>query len=89
MISVIVPIYNSVKHLDLCIGSFLQNQTKLNEMIVVIDGLIETNKSIIEKYSKKSNIKFICLNNNVGMCRAQNIGATNASSNKILACSSL
>lgn len=82
MISVIIPTYKSSTSLDLCIKSAIEGQTKKNEIIVVVDGTFEINKTILEKYNE--DILILNLENNVGTCRATNLGVYNSTSEKIL-----
>ena len=82
MISVIIPTYKSPEVLDLCIKSALQGQFTKNEIIVVVDGTYDINKSVLEKYDEE--ISILNLPSNVGTCRATNLGAYNATSEKIL-----
>ena len=82
MISVIIPTYKSPEVLDLCIKSALQGQFTKNEIIVVVDGTYDINKSVLEKYDEE--ISILNLPSNVGTCRATNLGVYNATSEKIL-----
>ena len=82
MISVIIPTYKSPEVLDLCIKSALQGQFTKNEIIVVVDGTYDINLSVLEKYDEE--ISILNLPSNVGTCRATNLGAYNATSEKIL-----
>ena len=82
MISVIIPTYKSPEALDLCLRSAIQGQVRKNEIIVVVDGFYELNKEVLEKW--KDSIDILNLEQNVGLCRATNLGVYNASSTKIL-----
>lgn len=75
-ISIVIPTYNSPETLDLCLSSIIEGQVYDNQIIVVVDGMFENNKEIIWKYDKK--IQFLNLENNVGTCRATNLGVYNA-----------
>ena len=72
-VSIIIPMYNSAKHIEKCINSVI-NQTYTNiEIIVVDDNSSDNSAGIIEsKYDNR--IKIIKLNNNVGAASARNIG---------------
>jgi GT2 family glycosyltransferase len=82
MISVIIPTYKSPEALDLCLRSAINGQTKINQIIVVVDGFYDLNKDVLEKY--KNNISILNLEENVGLCRGTNLGVYNAHYDKIL-----
>lgn len=82
MISVIIPTFKTPQALDLCLKSAIEGQTKENEILVVVDGTLETNKDVLSKYYSK--IQPCVLNNNVGMSRAQNTGVSLAKNKRIL-----
>ena len=72
MISVIIPSLNTTAALDLCLLSAIQGQDKLNNIVVVIDGDFNSNKDVLEKYS--NHISPLILKQNVGTCKATNLG---------------
>lgn len=82
MISVIIPTYKEPEVLDLCLHSAIEGQAQKNQIIVVVDGFYDLNKDVLEKY--KEHIDVLNLEENVGLCRATNLGVYNATSNKIL-----
>jgi glycosyltransferase involved in cell wall biosynthesis len=82
MISVIVPTYKSPEALDLCLRSVVEGQKHTNQIIVVVDGFYDLNKEVLEKY--KEHINVLNLEQNVGLCRATNLGVYNAKFDKIL-----
>ena len=82
MISVIIPTYKSPEALDLCLGSAIGAQRQKNQIIVVVDGFYDINKEILEKYS--NDIDILNLEENVGLCRATNLGVCNAKYDTIL-----
>jgi glycosyltransferase involved in cell wall biosynthesis len=82
MISVIIPTYKSPEMLDLCLKSVIEGQQIKNQIIVVVDGFYDLNKHILEKY--KDNIDILNLEENVGLCRATNLGVYNAINDLIL-----
>ena len=82
MISVIIPTYKSPTALDLCLTSAIKGQLIKNQIIVVVDGTYDINKDVLEKYS--SDILVLNLEENVGTCRATNLGVYNATNEKIL-----
>jgi len=82
MISVIIPTYKSPEVLDVCLQSVISGQRLNNQIIVVVDGFFEVNKEVIAKY--KDFIEVLVLEENVGLCRATNLGVYNAEFDKIL-----
>jgi len=82
MISVIIPTYKEPEVLDLCLRSAIEGQHNKNQIIVVVDGYYDLNKEVLEKY--KDDIQYLALNDNVGLCRATNLGVYNAQYDKIL-----
>lgn len=82
LISVIIPTYKSPEALNLCLTSCIQGQGQDNQIIVVVDGFYDLNKDILEKY--KDSIEILNLEENVGLCRATNLGVYNASNELIL-----
>lgn len=82
-ISVIIPTHKSPDALDLCLRSAIKGQQdRKNQIIVVVDGHYDINKEILEKW--KDSIDVLNLEENVGLCRATNLGVYNAQHSKIL-----
>jgi len=71
MFSIIIPSYNNIKYLKLCLKSINKNSTKNHEIIIHVnegkDGTLE--------YIKQNNIKYTFSHNNVGVCTAINTAA--------------
>lgn len=82
MISVIIPTYKEPEVLDLCLRSAIEGQLYKNQIIVVVDGYYDINKEVLEKY--KEHIDVLNLEENVGLCRATNLGVYNAIHDLIL-----
>ena len=82
MISVIIPTYKEPEVLDLCLRSAIEGQANKNQIIVVVDGYYDLNKEVLEKY--KDGIEYLALDENIGLCRATNLGVYNARYDKIL-----
>jgi O-antigen biosynthesis protein len=82
MISAIIPTYKSPEVLDVCLRSAISGQKLNNQIIVVVDGFYEVNKEILNKY--EDSIEILVLEENVGLCRATNLGVYNAKFDKIL-----
>jgi GT2 family glycosyltransferase len=68
--------------LDLCLRSCIEGQVDKNQIIVVVDGFYDVNKEVLEKYAKS--IDILTLDDNVGLCRATNLGVYNAKYERIL-----
>lgn len=81
-ISVIIPTYKEPEYLDLCIKSAISGQSNKNQILVIVDGFYELNKTVLDKYSGQ--IDVIILEENQGLCRATNIGVYNAKHDMIL-----
>ena len=82
MISTIIPTYKTPEALDLCLKSAIKGQYNKNQIIVVVDGHYDINEHILKKYSK--DIDVLNLEENVGTCRATNLGVFNANYDKVL-----
>lgn len=82
MISVIIPTYKSPEVLDIALCSAINHQDNTNEIIVVVDGFYNINKSVLEKWQQ--HITIIDVAENAGLCAAYNKGVFNASCEKIL-----
>lgn len=81
MISVIIPTYQSPEYLDLCLESIFKTQTYDNQIIVVVDGYLELNKTVLEKYPK---IEILDLGTNQGLSVGTNWGVYNSKFDDIL-----
>jgi glycosyltransferase involved in cell wall biosynthesis len=83
-ISVLIPTYKSVDHLDLCLRSCIEgcNFSREIEIIVGVDGTYDICKPVLDKW--KDYINFISLEINGGLCRILNLLVYNASSDRIL-----
>ncbi len=81
MISVIIPTYKEPEYLDLCLKSAFEGQVNNNEIIVVVDGFYELNKSVLDKYPR---VNVLDLGSNKGLSVATNWGVYNATNDYIL-----
>jgi glycosyltransferase involved in cell wall biosynthesis len=81
MISVIIPTYKEPEYLDLCLRSAFEGQVNENEIIVVVDGFLELNKPVLDKYPK---VNILDLGTNKGLSVATNWGVYNATNDYIL-----
>ncbi len=77
MITVIVPSYRNPKYLDLCLKSITENKVlESTQVIAVIDGYVEENKEVMEKYPT---VGFLPFEDNMGMQYAINAGVMQTS----------
>ena len=72
-VSVIIPVYNSSKHIKECLESVI-NQTYKNIEIIVVDDASSDNSVEIIKNINDSRIKILELKQNIGVARARNKG---------------
>ena len=72
-ISVIVPVYNQEKYIDICINSILSQTYSNIELIIVNDGSTDTSKEIISKYLQHPNIIYLEKENG-GLSSSRNYG---------------
>ena len=70
MFSIIIPTFNNLKYLELCLKSLKKNSKFNHEIIIFInegvDGTLE--------FVKKNNLNYLHNINNVGLCKAMNDG---------------
>ena len=83
-ISVIVPVYNVEKWLNMCIDSILAQSYKNLEIILVNDGSTDKSKDICDSDSKKDNRVRVLNIKNSGQSVARNIGLKEAKGDYIL-----
>ncbi|MDC0200588.1 glycosyltransferase family 2 protein [Candidatus Pelagibacter sp.] len=80
MFSILIPSYNNLNYLKLCIESILKNSTKKHEIIIHVnegsDGTLE--------YVKSCNLKYTFSNYNIGLCSSLNSSAKISSKKYIL-----
>lgn len=88
-IGVIVPNYNSGIYIKKCLDSLLEQEYKVNEIIVVDDCSTDESTKIVKEYTEK-NDKIILLENgkNMGVSYSRNRGIENAKSEYIMFCDS-
>lgn len=74
LISIIVPVYNTAKHLPKCLNSII-NQTYQNlEIIIINDGSTDNSDKIIQKYAAKDSRIKTKYQKNQGLSAARNTG---------------
>lgn len=71
---IIVPVYNVEKYVDQCVESILNQKTKYNYQIILIDdGSTDESGKAIDKYNAYSNVTIVHKNNK-GVADARNLG---------------
>ena len=80
-IGVIIPNYNSGIYIKRCLDSLLEQEYRVNEIIVVDDCSTDESTKIVKEYTKKYN-NIILLENekNMGVSYSRNIGIENTKS---------
>ncbi len=78
-VSVITTLYNYKDYIVDCIESFLNQNFKDSEMIIVDDASNDNPYEVIKKYLS-DRVKYIKLNKNMGYSHAKNVGIKAASS---------
>lgn len=72
--SIIIPVYNSEKYIDVCINSILNQSLGDFEVLIIDDGSTDESSSIIEQYSLQDNRIKLYLQQNSGPGIARNLG---------------
>lgn len=78
MVSVVVPIFNSEKHLNTCIESLINQQFDDFEVLLINDGSTDNSLNICKKYSEEYDYIKILSKSNGGTSTAKNLGIRNA-----------
>jgi len=78
-VSVITTLYNYRNYVEDCIKSFLNQDFKESEMIIVDDASTDNPYKVIKEYEGER-LKYICLDKNEGYSHAKNIGIKNSNS---------
>lgn len=88
LISIIVPVYNSIKTLNRCVDSII-NQTFQNwELLLIDDGCIDRSGELCDEYASKDQRIKAFHKGNGGVCSARNFGINNAKGKWITFCDS-
>jgi len=89
LVSVIVPVYNTGRYLQECIGSILEQTVPVYEIILVDDNSNDNSASICDRYAESySNICVIHKEKNEGLSAARNTGMRVAKGEYLLFCDS-
>ena len=74
MVSVIVPVYNTAKYIDVCIHSILHQDYRNFELILVDDGSTDGSAEICDRWAKKDEKIRVIHQPNQGVSAARNCG---------------
>ena len=77
-VSVIVPVYNAEKYIDITIESILTQTHKNLELIIVDDGSTDCSASLCRDWQKKDNRIRFYQQKNTGVSAARNLGLDHA-----------
>lgn len=72
-ISVIIPVYNTEKHLKKCLESVINQSLSDIEIICVNDGSVDNSLNILEEYARLDSRIVLINQENKGVSRARNI----------------
>ena len=78
-VSIIIPVYNSEKHLERCLNSIINQTFNDFEVIAINDGSLDNSLSILNSYKNKLNIKVIN-QENCGVAKAREVGIKHSTS---------
>ena len=78
-VTVIIPVYNSEKHISKCIESVLSQTYKDIEIILVNDGSKDSSGEICENYKSKDNRVQVFHRENSGVSASRNYGISKSS----------
>lgn len=84
LVSIIVPVYNVEKYLDICLESIIHQTYSNLEVILVDDGSKDNSGKICESWAKKDGRITVIHKENGGLSDARNIGIDNANGEWIL-----
>ncbi len=74
LVSIIIPVYNSEKYLEICINSILKQTYKNLEVILINDGSVDNSEKICDDLSSKDKRIKVIHKKNEGVSVARNIG---------------
>lgn len=83
-ISIIIPIYNGGKYLDILLKNINKQIDSTCEVILIDDCSEDDSRKIISKYKENSNYKIFYNDSNYGVSYSRNIGLLNASKKYIV-----
>ena len=77
-ISVIVPVYNASRYIDVCIKSIISQDFEEFELLLIDDGSKDNSGNICDNYSRMDSRVHVFHQQNQGVCVARNVGLENA-----------
>ncbi|WP_052132391.1 glycosyltransferase family 2 protein [Vibrio variabilis] len=84
LVSVVVPVYNADKYIEMCANSVLSQDYENLELILVNDGSTDRSRLILEQLERKdTRVKIINIDNS-GVSYARNIGIDNSNGEFIM-----
>ena len=83
LISVIIPVYNVEKYLDICVESVVRQTYENLEIILVDDGSTDNCPAICDEWARKDSRIKVIHKQNGGLSSARNVGMKNASGDYI------
>lgn len=83
-ISIIIPVFNASKTIDLCLKSIISQTYKNIEIIIIDDGSTDNTESIINNYAKIDDRIKLIKQKNSGVSTARNNGVMNANGSYIM-----
>lgn len=78
LISIIIPVYNSEKHIEQCVNSALNQTYKEIEIILVDDGSQDNSYAVCQDLAKRDSRVFVYHKENGGVASARNYGLMHA-----------
>lgn len=84
LVSIIIPVYNSEKHLAKCLDSIICQTYQNLEIIIVDDGSVDSSLTICNEYQKKDTRIVLLPQSNQGVSVARNVGIATATGEFIL-----
>lgn len=84
LVSVIIPVYNVEKYLDMCISSVVKQTYTNLEIILIDDGSTDYSGQICDEWANKDSRIIVVHKNNGGLSDARNIGLDKAKGNWIV-----
>ena len=83
LISVIIPVYNTVRYLPRCIDSVLGNTYRCLDVICIDDGSNDGSSEVLQSYAQKDPRIRVITQENKGLPAARNAGMDQASGDYI------